>query len=123
MAVGLSLLLIAAAIQADRSAHIISEEEGPDLGTPLSGADFLLIQTASRHQALRGANLSCYRIYVFVHNGVREVAFLEARNRLLERETDEGTEITFLESDPDCRSISFQMDENGRVARVIHSSH
>ena len=51
----------------------------PDMGEPIRGADYLLIEEAARHPELRGADLSCYRIYVYTEGGVRRVAFIEAR--------------------------------------------
>lgn len=94
-------------------------EQAPDLGHPLNGSDYVLIGEAARHPRMRGANLSCYRIYVYDEEGERRVAFVAARNRVLERVTGEGTEITSLPPDPNCRSISFVMHSDGRVGRVI----
>src|SRR6187551_2674561 len=91
------------------------------LGEPLAGADYLLIAEAARRPEMRGVDLSCYRIFVHGVYGDRRVSFVEARKRVIERETDAGTEITFLGPDPKCPSISFVMDADGNVARVIHS--
>lgn len=107
----------------DGAAHVIRVEQAPDLGHPLNGSDYMLIGEAARHPRLRGADLSCYRIYVYDEEGERRVAFVAARNRVLERVTGEGTEITYLPPDPTCRSISFVMRSDGRVRRVILTRH
>jgi hypothetical protein len=103
--------------------HVSSVEQAPDLGHPLSGSDYLLIAEAARHPAMRGADLSCYRIHVYAEGGERQVTFLEERNRVLERVTGEGTKITYLPPDPECRSISFVMRSDGRVRRAILTRH
>lgn len=107
----------------DGEADVIRVEQAPELGHPLSGSDYLLIAEAARHPRMRGADLSCYRIYVHNEGGERRVAFVNARDRVLERVTGEGTEITYLPPDPNCRSISFVMRSDGRVRRVILTRH
>ena len=94
-----------------------------DLGPPLAGRDFLLIQAAARHPAMRGRNLACYRIQLHEEQDGRHVVFLGPRKPTTERKTAEGTEIIYPGQDPDCRTISFVMDADGRVARVIHTRH
>ena len=117
-----ALLLLAQ--QPDEAAgHVVSVREAPDLGHPLSGADYLLIAEAARHPRLRGADLSCYDIHVYDDAGERHVSFLDPRDRMLEQATDEGTIITHLPPDPKCRSISFVMRSDGRVGRVILTRH
>jgi hypothetical protein len=119
-----ALLLLLLAQQApEGAAHVVAREGVAAWGHPLSGSDYLLIAAAARHPAMRGADLSCYRIYVHEERGARRVIFLEARDRLLERVTDEGTEITYLPQDPNCRSISFVMRSDGRVGQVIYTRH
>lgn len=93
------------------------------LGAPLSGADFLLIAETLRHRAMRGADIACYNIHVFDRQGARTVAFIEARQRVIEEDGREERILTFLPPDPNCRSISFEMDRRGRVSRVIYSRH
>ncbi len=115
-------LLALMLVQQSPEAHVISVER-VNLGQPLSGFDFLLIAEAVRRPEMGGADLSCYRIYVYNEGGERRVAFVEARDRVVERKTDAGTEITYLPPDPKCRSITFVMDDDGGVARVIHSRH
>ena len=102
----------------ESSAHAISAEH-VDMGGPLRGADYLLIAEAARRPEMRGAHLSCYQIYVYDQDDGRRVAFVAARSRMIER----GTEIVYLPPDPNCRSISFVMGSDGRVARVIRTRH
>ena len=102
--------------------HVVSVEQ-VDKGQAISGSDYLLIAEAARHPEMRDALLSCYRIYVRNAKGHRRVAFVEARNRVVEKKTETGTEITHLPPDPKCRSIEFEMGPDGRVAKVFHSRH
>ena len=83
----------------------------------------MLIAEAARRPEMQRADLSCYRIYVYDEDGARRVAFFAARNRVIERTTETGTKITYLPPDPKCRSITFVMAGDGRVARVIKSRH
>ena len=115
----LALLLLQPPEEAEPP-HVISVHH-VDLGYPLNGSDYLLIAEAARHPAMRGANLSCFRIYAYDEDGARRIAFVEARDRVVERPTPTGTTITYLPHDPTCRSISFVMDDQGRVARVIRT--
>jgi hypothetical protein len=107
---------------AESPSQVIAVEQ-LDLGEPLRGSDYLLIATAARRPELRGTDLSCYRIYVYDRGGSRRVSFVEARNRVIERQTSRGTTITYLPPDPKCRSIDFVMGRDGRVTRVIRSRH
>lgn len=100
-----------------------SEARRADLGPSLAGSDFLLVTEAAGHPAMRGANLACYRIYVFDEDGRRRVAFVAARNSVTETETENGTVIAYEPPDPRCRSISFVMGASGRVERVIYTRH
>ncbi len=102
--------------------HVL-EVEYVDPGRWVDGADHLLIAEAARHREMRGANLSCYRINVHKVRGATWVSFLNRRPRIIDEETEEGTIIHYLPIDPDCRSISFEMDARGRVKRVIYSRH
>jgi hypothetical protein len=102
---------------------VASEGRRVDLGAPLAGSDFLLIAAAVRHPAMRGARLACYRIFVHDERGRRQVSFVAARERVTQRRTTNGTIISYLPPDPNCRSISIEMDAHGRVARVIYSRH
>ena len=106
----------------DGAPHVAGVEE-TDLGRSLSGSDFVLIAEAARHREMRGKSLSCYSIYVYAQGGQRRVAFVEARDRMVERQTATGTEIIYLPPDPNCRSISFEMRSDGRVGKVIRSRH
>jgi hypothetical protein len=115
-----ALLLLASPAPPDP--HVISVEQ-IDPGVTLTGHDYLLIAEALRHPTMRSANLSCYRINVSDRHGARQVAFIEARQRVIEEETSGGTTITYLPPDPRCRSMTFVMNRNGRVARVIYSRH
>jgi len=118
-----ALLALLLAPQADQyESHVIAVEE-TNMGQPLRGSDYRLIAEAARRPEMRGANLACFNIYVFDQRGVRTVAFVEARQREIVRETEAGTEIVWLPLDPHCRSISFQMGRDGHVVRVIHTRH
>jgi hypothetical protein len=103
--------------------EVVAVDQEEPLQHPLAGADYLLIAEAARHPRMRGANLSCYRIHVHNEQGARWVSFLAAQERVMERETEKGTEIIFLPTNPRCRSISFEMNRKGRVARVISTRH
>ena len=115
-----SLAILALLLQAAAPAPPVRHA---DLGPPLAGRDFLLIRTAARHRAMRGRDLGCYRIHIYDDEDGRRVAFVARRRPTTERETRNGRQILFHGQDPDCRTISFVMDAEGRVARVIHSRH
>jgi hypothetical protein len=117
-----SLLALLVQPAAESPSHDDAAEQ-IDLGSPLRGSDYLLIAAAARRPELRGTDLSCYRIYVYDRDGSRRVSFVSARDRVIERRTEAGTQITYLPPDPNCRSIDFVMGRNGRVARVIRSGH
>lgn len=116
-------LLLSVPVPTPGLPQVAAVKQEEPLGTPLAGADHLLIATAARHPRMRGADLSCYDIYVHDREGARWVSFLEARERVVERQTGTGTEITSLPPDPRCRSVSFEMNAKGRVERVIPSRH
>jgi hypothetical protein len=73
----------------------------------LSGEDLLLIQTALRHPAMRGARLDCYNIRMGLHRGQRLVMFLGPG----------GIEDPPL---PGCRHTSLAFDAGGEVVNVYH---
>jgi hypothetical protein len=116
----LALLLLASPAPPDP--HVIRVKQLYP-GVPLTGNDYLLIAEALRHPAMRSADLSCYLVDVSDGHGARQVAFLEARQRVIEEQTPDGVEITYLPPDPRCRSMTFVMNRNGKVRRVIHSRH
>lgn len=116
--------LLALLVQpSEESPPRVIDAERLELGAPLHGSDYLLIAAAARRPELRGTDLSCYRIYVHDREGSRRVSFLEARNRVVERQAATGTEITYLPPNPNCRSIDFVMGRDGRVVKVIRSRH
>ena len=90
---------------------------------PLSGRDFLLISEAFRHPEIRGRDLSCYHIVIFRQRGTTTVGFLGDREPDREvREGDRST-ITYHGPNPRCPSRSFEMNDHGRVVRVIYERH
>jgi hypothetical protein len=108
-------------LQPSADDHVIAVEDAPDLGQPIDGSDFLLIAEMARRPELRKVNLACYRIYTYEYEGARQVSFLEARDRMVENTTEEGTEIVWYPPDPKCPSLTFVIDDDGHVARVIRS--
>lgn len=114
----LALLLMQ---QLDESAS--ANVEYVDLGQPLSGSDYLLIAEAARHPDMFDADLSCYNIYVYDRAAARRVAFVAARDRVTEQQTETGDVTIYQPPDPNCRSISFVMSSDGRVAQVIRTRH
>jgi hypothetical protein len=114
------LILVFQAPAEPADPHVIAVED-VDRGTRIGGADYLLVAAAARHPAMRSANLACYNIHVYNSAGVRRVAFVARTIRTKQEKTADGTDIIFLPADPNCHSISFEMNRRGRVARVIYS--
>lgn len=93
-----------------------------DPGRTLSGEDFLLVEAASRHPRIRGANIGCFTILVGSEGPLHRVDFV-APGGLSERVTPAGQEIVWVPPDPHCRSISFLLNARREVVRVILSRH
>lgn len=118
--IGLTLLSLALAAQ-PRDPHVI-ESHQVETSPALSGRDFVLISNAAQHPAIKGRDLSCYRIFITTERGVRTVSFLGVRAKL-PPDRDGEIVLGFPKQNPRCPDRSFVMDERGRVVRVIYSSH
>ena len=123
MIVEMLALIMSPPVTSSFGSQVVAIEQEEPLGHPLAGGDYLLIAEAARHPKMRGVDLSCYAIYVHERQGARWVSFLAARERIIEAAKADGTEITYLPLDPNCRSISFVMNAKGRVARVVLTRH
>lgn len=100
-----------------------------DQTAPLSGPDFRLISTAAGHREMRGRDLSCYQILVTKRvsvtgrgDGLTTVSFLGIREELPAAKDGEIA-LGFGEPNPRCPDRTFEMNENGRVVRVIYARH
>src|SRR5688500_8451073 len=94
-----------------------------DMTEPVSGADFLLMSEAFKHPEVRGRDLACYHIRIFRERGTTSVTFIGDREPV--RYVDEGdqTAIIYPGPNPRCPTRSFEMDDQGRVVRVIYGRH
>lgn len=117
----LYLGLVLAATQAN-DPHVI-DSWTVEQTEPLRGSDFLLIREAFRHLEIRHRDLSCYHIVVSRERGITTVAFIGDRDP--DREVTEGDHTTIIIHGPNprCPSRSFEMDNRGRVVRVIFERH
>jgi len=114
-------LSLALALLQPTDPHVI-ESYSVETTEPLSGPDFLLISKAAQHPEIKDRDLSCYRITISTQKGVRTVDFLGVRE---ERESPKKGEVIlgFRKPNPRCPDRMFQMDEDGRVVRVVYSRH
>ena len=118
----MTLLFIALALLAGQD-PAVGESWKVEMTEPLSGPDFKLIERASRHPEMRGRDLSCYHIRIFRERGEARVAFLGNRKPETQVEKGDFIEIAIPAPNPKCPSRSFEMDNEGRVSRVIFSRH
>lgn len=117
-----TLLSLALGLAQPGEAHVV-ESWTVEMTEPLNGPDFQLILEAFKHPEIRNRDLSCYKIRVFREKGVRRVAFVGERPPV--REVDEGDRIAIIypKPNPRCTSRSFEMDDKGKVRRVIYERH
>ena len=119
----ISVLPMALAIAVTPPATDASQNWKTEMTEPLSGTDFLLIAEAYKHPAIRGRDLSCYRIRVFREKGVRTVAFLGIRPPVRYVSGAEQDAIIYPGPNPRCPSRSFVMTKSGKVGQVIFARH
>ena len=85
----------------------------------LRGSDFLLMMTAYQHAAINGRDMSCYEVEI-IRDSKRTVAFIGDRESGdIEREGDGGSTIIERGPNPRCPNRLFEMDDAGKVVRVI----
>src|SRR5687767_11330936 len=87
---------------------------------PVSGTDFLPMSEAFKHPEIRGRDLSCYHIRIVRERGTTRVAFIGDREPVREVSEGDQTVIIYPGPNPRCPTRSFEMDDQGRVARVIY---
>lgn len=86
---------------------------------PLEGADFLLMIRAYQHPAINGRDMSCYEVAI-IRDSKRTVAFIGDREAGdVERAGPGGPIITERGPNPRCPTVLFEMDDAGKVVRVV----